>query len=74
MKREIVIIGTLDTRGEDIKHIKTLIEERGHKAMVIDVGVLGEVPLEPNISRHQVAKRVGQAWMKLLLLIINQKQ
>lgn len=66
MKREIVIIGTLDTRGEDIKHMKTLIEQRGHKAMVIDVGVLGEVPLEANISRYQVAQASGASLEEII--------
>jgi len=56
MSRNIIIIGTLDTRGEEIQYLKQRIEERGHKGHVIDVGVLGQVPFEPFITRHEVAE------------------
>jgi uncharacterized protein (UPF0261 family) len=59
VSKKIAIIGTLDTKGEQIKYIKELIESRGHQAVVIDVGVLGNVPFEPDINREQVAQASG---------------
>ena len=59
MSKRIAIIGTLDTKGEEIRYIKQRIEEQGHQAIVIDVGVLGEVPFEPTITRYQVAEASG---------------
>jgi uncharacterized protein (UPF0261 family) len=59
VSKKIAIIGTLDTKGEQIKYIKGQIEGRGYQAIVIDAGVLGEVPFEPDISRKQVAEASG---------------
>ena len=55
MSPSIAILGTLDTKGDQIAYLKQQIENRGHKTTVIDVGVLGAVPFNPEISREQVA-------------------
>jgi uncharacterized protein (UPF0261 family) len=59
MARTIAVIGTLDTKGDQLKYVKDRIEEKGHQALVIDVGVLGEAPFEPGITKHQVAEAAG---------------
>lgn len=56
MSKTIIVIGTLDTRGNEIKYLRDRIIERGHLARVIDVGVLGEAPFEPAITRDEVAR------------------
>ncbi len=56
MAKTIVIVGTLDTKGEELKYVKELIEKRGHKTIVIDGGVLGAPLFAPDISREEVAK------------------
>jgi uncharacterized protein (UPF0261 family) len=57
--KTIVIVGTLDTKGEEIKYLKELIEKRGHKTIVFDAGVMGEPMLEPDIRRSEVAEAAG---------------
>jgi uncharacterized protein (UPF0261 family) len=42
MAKAIAIVGTLDTKGEEIRYIKERIESRGYKAVVIDGGILGQ--------------------------------
>ena len=59
MSKKIAIVGTLDTKAEEVKYIKQRVEGRGHQAIVIDVGVLGEVPFESSVSRQQVAQAAG---------------
>jgi uncharacterized protein (UPF0261 family) len=59
MARTIAVIGTLDTKGDQLKYVKDRIEEKGHQALVIDVGVLGEAPFEPGITKYQVAEAAG---------------
>ena len=59
MLKKIVIIGTVDTKADEIKYLKQKIEDRGHHALVMDIGVLGETPFEPEINRRQVAKASG---------------
>ena len=56
MTKAIAIVATLDTKGEEASYVKDLIAKRGHKVIVIDTGVLGEAPFEPDITRDQVAE------------------
>jgi uncharacterized protein (UPF0261 family) len=59
VSKKIAIVGTLDTKGEQIKYLKDQIESRGCQVIVIDAGVLGKAPFEPTISRQQVAQATG---------------
>lgn len=58
-KKSIVILGTLDTKGEEIKYIKDLIEKRNYKTIVIDVGILGKPPFQPDVVRDEIAEAAG---------------
>ncbi len=59
MAKTIVIVGTLDTKGEEVEYLKQLIQRRGHKTIVIDTSILGEAPFPPDISHDQVAEAAG---------------
>ena len=56
---KVVIVGTLDTKGEEFEYVKDIIENEGLETVVIDVGVLGEPYFEPNIDRSEVAEAGG---------------
>jgi uncharacterized protein (UPF0261 family) len=68
MARSIVILGTLDTKGDQLEYLKALIEKRGHEACVVDVGVLGPVPFTPAVSRQEVAKASGSTLEDIIAL------
>jgi uncharacterized protein (UPF0261 family) len=68
MTKNIVIVGTLDTKGEEVKYIKGLIEKRGHKAIVIDTGILGAAPFPAEITREQVAEAAGTNLKEIIAL------
>jgi len=55
----IVIIGTLDTKGDKVAYLKQLIEGKGEKTLVIDSGVLGSPSFQADISRERVAEAAG---------------
>ena len=57
--RSIVIIATLDTKGDQIGFLKEVIEKRGQKTTIMDVGVLGKPSIPPDIDHQQVAKAAG---------------
>jgi uncharacterized protein (UPF0261 family) len=57
--QRIALIGTLDTKGVEYAFLKKVIEERGFRTLVIDVGVLGEPALLPDISSCQTASAGG---------------
>lgn len=52
----IVIIGTLDTKGEEIGFARDVIEAQGIDVHVVDVGVMGEPAFEPDTSAGAVAE------------------
>ncbi len=60
MGKNVVIIGTLDTKGPEIAYLRDRIEDLGLQTIVIDSGILGE-PLEivPDISRAEAATYAG---------------
>lgn len=61
----IVIIGSLDTKGEDFAFLKDEIAKRGFSPFVIDVGVLGDPQFLPDISAQVVADAGGKSLDKL---------
>ncbi|ADO77271.1 Tm-1-like ATP-binding domain-containing protein [Halanaerobium praevalens] len=64
--KQIVIVGTLDTKGEEFKYIKDIIEGEGLETIVVDAGVMGEAYFEPDIERAQVAEAGGESIEKLI--------
>jgi len=65
MSRKVVVIGALDTKGEDFAFVKERIEEKDFKAIVVDVGVMGEPPFKPDIDADTVAKAGGESLSSL---------
>jgi uncharacterized protein (UPF0261 family) len=64
--RKIVILGTLDTKRDEIGFVKELIQRRGHEATVVDVGPLGP-PLDvPDVSNERIARLAGWELRDLL--------
>ena len=55
MSKAIIVIGTLDTKGQEIAFVRDLIAARGHQPIVVDSGILGEPAIEAAISRHEAA-------------------
>jgi uncharacterized protein (UPF0261 family) len=59
MTRAIAVIGTLDTKGEEVEYLSHRIEARGHQTMVVDVGVLDRPSTRADITRETIAERGG---------------
>jgi uncharacterized protein (UPF0261 family) len=71
MPKSIVVVGTIDTKGDQIEYLKQQIEGHGHKTTVIDVGVLGPVPFKPTILREEVAEAAGLSLKEVIALNDN---
>ncbi len=54
MKR-VLVVGTADTKGEELAYLRSTIEEAGAAPIVVDVGI-GEPRCALDVSRHQVAR------------------
>lgn len=57
--KAILIIATLDTKGPETSYLKDLIETKGHQVLVMDTGILGPPPFQPDLSRDEVAQATG---------------
>jgi uncharacterized protein (UPF0261 family) len=56
----IALIGTLDTKGEEIAHVRDRLRALGARPLVIDTGILGEPQgCEPDIPHAEVAAAAG---------------
>jgi uncharacterized protein (UPF0261 family) len=51
----ILIIGTADTKADELLFIKRCIEQEGARGLIMDVGVLGVPPFDPEFSNRDVA-------------------
>lgn len=56
----VVLVGTLDTKGAEYDYVKQCIKEAGVDVIVVDTGILGEPPFEPEISASMVVKAAGK--------------
>ncbi|MGD9050158.1 MAG: Tm-1-like ATP-binding domain-containing protein, partial [Anaerolineae bacterium] len=66
MPKPIAIIGTLDTKGQEVAFIRHQIQVRGHQTWVIDAGVLGQPAIEADLTRHEVARAGGGELAELI--------
>jgi uncharacterized protein (UPF0261 family) len=56
---KILIIGTADTKGDELLYLKSRVEKAGGEGLVMDVGVLGDPPFTPDYTKHDVAEAAG---------------
>src|SRR5215204_2656565 len=55
----VVLLGTLDTKGEEYDFLRRRVRKEGVDALLVDTGVLGVPLAEPDISRQEVAQAAG---------------
>jgi uncharacterized protein (UPF0261 family) len=59
MKRQLLIITTLDTKGREAAYVKDCAERLGIHPVLMDVGTLGEPLTHPDITRAEVMEAAG---------------
>ncbi|MBV8497317.1 MAG: Tm-1-like ATP-binding domain-containing protein, partial [Gammaproteobacteria bacterium] len=64
----ILIVGTADTKAEELRFLKRCLERQGTCAAIMDVGVLGEASLVPEYANTQVAAAAGTTLAALAAL------
>ena len=64
--KTIVVLATLDTKGIEANYLRQQIEKFGHKALVVDVGVVGKPATHADITRGEVAEAGGSPLAELL--------
>ena len=59
--KSIVVLGTLDTKGEQILFLKDRIVRRGHRAIVVDLSMGGEPLFQADITPQEIARASGKS-------------
>ena len=55
----VVLVGTLDTKGEEYAYLRTRLEQAGVAVLVVDVGTQGPPRTEPDLPREALAAAGG---------------
>jgi uncharacterized protein (UPF0261 family) len=55
----VVLLGTLDTKGEEYDFLRRKVREEGVDVLLVDTGILGAPLAEPDVSREEVAEAAG---------------
>jgi uncharacterized protein (UPF0261 family) len=61
LAKTIALLATLDTKGAEIAFMRDCIIARGHRALVVDSGLMGEPATAADISNAQVAEAGGSS-------------
>ena len=64
--KTVVIVATLDTRGDEVEFLKELIENKGHSVITVDVGVMGSPYMTGDFTREEVAEAGGKSLRELV--------
>jgi len=59
MGKKIVILGTVDTKGEQLRFLKESIVSRGHEPILMDLSMGGHPGFQADITPQEIAGLVG---------------
>jgi uncharacterized protein (UPF0261 family) len=59
--QNILVVVTLDSKGEEALYLKQLIEKRGHNPLIMDIGIGGMVSSRADFTRQEVALATGRS-------------
>jgi len=59
MKKQLLIITTLDTKGREAAYVRDCVEHLGSQPILMDVGILLKAQTNPHITRYELAEAAG---------------
>ena len=57
----ILVVGTLDTKGAEIRFLRDRLIAAGLMAEVVDIGIIGAPAFKPDVSREEIARAAGES-------------
>jgi uncharacterized protein (UPF0261 family) len=60
MGKSIVILGTVDTKGEQLRFLKERLTARGHQAILMDLSMGAHPGFQADITPHEIARLAGK--------------
>ena len=73
MKKTVVVLATLDTKGQESEYLRRQVEALGGAALLVDIGVVGPPDAQPDVTREEVAEAGGTPLAELLEQPTRQK-
>ena len=64
--KTIAILATLDTKAAEADFMRQQIEDLGGKAMLIDIGVVGDSPIAADVTKEEIIEAGGGSLAELL--------
>jgi uncharacterized protein (UPF0261 family) len=61
----IVIVGALDTKGIEFQFARNIIRDHGLETILVDFGVMGDPPFEPDVTADETARAGGSTLAEL---------
>jgi uncharacterized protein (UPF0261 family) len=68
MTKTILVIGTFDTKADELAYLIGRIKTQGGAVLAMDVSVLGEAKIPVEVSKHDVAAAAGATIADLIAL------
>jgi uncharacterized protein (UPF0261 family) len=65
MGKKVVILGTVDTKGEQLRFLKERIASRGHEPILMDLSMGGLPGFQADITPHEIAGLTGKTLEEL---------
>jgi uncharacterized protein (UPF0261 family) len=65
MPMPIVIVGALDTKGIEFQFARNIIRDHGLETILVDFGVMGDPPFEPDVTADETARAGGSTLAEL---------
>jgi uncharacterized protein (UPF0261 family) len=59
MPQSILIVSSLDTKWQEVKFLKELIEQKGQRTALLDMSMRGQAPIPADIPCEAVAGAGG---------------
>lgn len=63
--KPVLLVGTLDTKGNELAYVRELIHQHGLETRVIDAGSSGPPAMAPDIDRDAVFRAAGSSWSEV---------
>jgi uncharacterized protein (UPF0261 family) len=61
----ILVVGTLDTKGNEVRFLRDRLVAAGVAVTVVDIGVLGPPAFQPDVPREEIARAAGESIAEL---------
>jgi uncharacterized protein (UPF0261 family) len=70
-ERTILLIGTMDTKEEELLFCRDLMRKKGFRVILMDTGILRDPKISPDIERYEVARAAGVKDLQALVATGN---